>query len=161
MDLEEMAKEGSNLSLVIDTIDMINFLTRLGITISTDIQIWLSGHNRLYFFSVSQALLTVRALVADDKELVFLIYKMCMLYTELPRNWDKKKWQSIKSRVLNYFNYIKFTNIEILKCWLINNDKNIPKHLLPIRDILIKEKNNLDMFCAQQRQSSLESILIE
>ena len=147
--------------LIIDTREYINLLTRLGITLVTDIQIYLTKYSALHFTSVQQALNFSKAIVSDNYDLMLAVYNSVLLYDNSNvLNFTAEKysiWLRVSDSIRMFFNYIKFTNSQLLKTWLINNVEI--GNLIDLAEIITNENIALEKFMENQRNKTLENIV--
>jgi hypothetical protein len=111
VDFKVLIDDTSQHQISINTQEYICFLTRLGITFTTDVEIWLSQpeHNELYFFTVYQAVHAfTKALMFSDLDSLNFAYG-CYRANEcdiIVKNFNQQQWERVVGKITFYFNYI-------------------------------------------------------
>lgn len=163
-DFKVLIDDTSQHQVSVNVKEYVCFLTRLGVTFTTDVELWLSEHEQfgdLYFFTVYQAVHAfTKALVFGDVESLQFAYG-CYSANEcniIVKNFNDQQWNRIVDRIIFYFNYLKFTQWDILYHWIIHNPVNT-RVLNDVKTLLTEEKNRTDKFKTELRTDSLNKIL--
>lgn len=130
-------------SIIIDEYSYI--LTRLGATISTDIEMWLSLHKNdpilynklLHFTTINQAMQFTSALVNNDFD------NMKAIYIGQSVDLDDKitLFDKIAFSLSLYFHYQQFSQYSILKYWLLITNDPISLELVYIKKMFLDSRN--------------------
>lgn len=148
--------------IAVNTLDYIAFLTRLGITLTTDIQVWLESHGDLYFFTAYQGLVFTKALMFGDFET--LVYNYGSYSASSCKNeitgFDAQTWQRVEYRIELYLNWFKITQWDVLKQYVLNNDMSTQSQSIQdVKNLLSHYNKCLIDFKQELAENTISNIL--